>query len=411
MKNQLLYAAKIRSRIISIFGDLLEFPNLENELMGNGYNALVTTSCPIHGTMLANVGNLIRGNSLACKKCNPFLKSFSIRFGKEPGRVELLSLYKFVKREKSKCANSQIRGMSKLVDGVDFEFWYEKFKNSHGYVPKRRVKIGIRSMPRRGRYLACSNSADALRMIKAVHGDSFDFPKIHDEFRNNTSPLTAVCMVHGTFLTNLTKAASQSRGCRYCISEKKKCTKIVGKEKSTEMMNRYYDEVRTRKILASIPVFESTPVPTTISDTFRDILNSYAVSLVRSPDEPSHDVVESPVDQDVETVKAEVERHTNESVEPEKQPELSKFYLNPPPVNCDASLPHETVENLFSIVGIDDNVKRFVKLVFEDESASGKSVSKVLFTLDFKTDRELTELILDDESTWTLTIPMKVIRL
>ena len=217
-----LTSTEALNRIKEKYGDLLDFPYFENEYKGVS-TSILTTECPIHGKIEVPYTTLMYKHSVGCKKCLRFKLSLGWRFGKDGAKKEMAAFYRFVKTQKTWCRNSQIRGMVELADNVGFKFWYEKFKTSADYV-SRKEESGHDGKHRDNRstkrLVKCPDSSTAMKLISTVHGDSFDFPKIHDEYKKPYTKITAVCMIHGAFLTTVGRIVSDHRGCPECGSIK-----------------------------------------------------------------------------------------------------------------------------------------------------------------------------------------------
>lgn len=217
-------------KVVKLFGEKYEFPNLKNELKTLTGN--ITAICPIHGEF----GTSIKKES-DCPKCTPILSSMVRYCGRDATYKEFSNILSF--------AWSNIDIINNLSESYNA---HDLFKEVYALYKKstkdyKELKPIIKHQCGSNVYIPADESLAKLN--KRFRG-SFVFPYFMDEYRDSRSLITAVCPIHGEFKSKYYRILGKS-GCPHgaCMSKKKQLTTKHGKDVSFEMMVSYYLSVKT----------------------------------------------------------------------------------------------------------------------------------------------------------------------
>ena len=236
--------------IFKIYGDSYTLPKFNKEYHGRSSNNL-TVICPIHGKFNGSVSALLVRSG--CPECGKLRRTISRRASNIPIKdkgdysfSELMNLYNFI-RYNGVLLNT-VSGKDDYEKGAILYDLYRKSlvknitkkqattvvnltKEQAAIVATNVLIDKIKDRKNKNKNSPVTTLADvatindrrndpqlALKVIKRVHSDSFEFPKFESEYKTNTSVLTAICVMpgHGNFQTTLANI-SNLRGCPKCV--------------------------------------------------------------------------------------------------------------------------------------------------------------------------------------------------
>ena len=264
---------RIVKRIHDVHMNSYDIQMNEDEL--NGVNTPLVLDCPLHGSWETSFTKTVYDKS-GCPKCVTLRSAITRKTGDpEATRVEMDKFYEYVRKNISRIKHYPRFGNHEMLLKI-----YAQFKGTH-FVPKHNTE-GIK-------HKSIYTKPEALKRIRDVHKNSFEFPYFDDEFQITNSPITAVCIIHGEFKTTFNRLTSGKCGCPECSALRGGLARKYGVEEALRMMIVKYARIRKnkmRKRFGKKIVIDEQPVENVTPPTKVKTEKKKA-----SPEERSKDVV------------------------------------------------------------------------------------------------------------------------
>lgn len=209
----------ILQRIKDIHGDVFSFPRIGFEL--ESIVSPLTAVCPVHGEFSTSIKSIIH-NEVGCPKCGSMRQTLSRRYGSDKALM-LMKVY------------------------------YEDFIKNH------RKEGDMTAITK-----VMINEILSTIKDKTMFGKYYHYPKLRNEYKSDSSMITAICPIHGTFSTSVLRLRENS-GCVECSHLRRNLTKLYGNNKDFVLkeLQYFYDFVLRSNIRKSDIKAKSTSERTT----------------------------------------------------------------------------------------------------------------------------------------------------
>lgn len=83
--------------------------------------------------------------------------------------------------------------------------------------------------------------------LKAIHGDSFDYPFIDKEFVGSTATkITVICPIHNVVKKRISELIHDKAGCPKCAGLRRSICRVTNSRKAQTEMNRFYIYIKAK---------------------------------------------------------------------------------------------------------------------------------------------------------------------
>ena len=208
-----------------IFGDKYDY----SKAVYKSAQDLVTIICPEHGEFQIRACNHIQGHG--CAKCSKN-KRYTTESFIEAARSTHGDIYDY-----SESVYVNAKTLIKIICRKHGAFWQSPSNHIKGIrCPHCGAEIGGQKIT--------SNTEEFLRKAIAIHGDHYDFSKVH--YTKAANKITVICPKHGEFLTT-PQSILAGHGCPICAGN----TQLTTEEfirRSNDIHDGIYDYSKTKYV-------------------------------------------------------------------------------------------------------------------------------------------------------------------
>ncbi len=189
----------------------------------------VTLICPIHGEITNHLQVVLNDDSI-CPSCEPFKVELIRKYGPKATEEEFDRLYRFAYR------NSTTMDRTSSLSNYDKSAaMYKRYQETPDYKAPKPIAFRHRRTPK-----------EAEADLRTIFRDAYDYPYIEKEFTGTKANITAVCPVHGEFITNFNRMYENRGGCRHCGPLRSALSVQHGTEVGFIKFLEYYTSIRNK---------------------------------------------------------------------------------------------------------------------------------------------------------------------
>ena len=83
--------------------------------------------------------------------------------------------------------------------------------------------------------------------LKLIHGDSFDYPHIDEEFIGSTDvKITVICPIHNVVKKRISELIHDKACCPKCANLRRSISRVTNRNKAQTEMNRFYIYIKNK---------------------------------------------------------------------------------------------------------------------------------------------------------------------
>lgn len=195
-----LTTSKFIERAKAVHGDRYDYSKVDYKRSNNP----VTIICPIHGEFQQKPAAHLSGHG--CNICNPpktlsSHEEFVAKMQTQHPNLEIISRYINSRSPITVRCKTHVHTFEttpkRLVAGQNCQKCYDERRGD-------TIRLDLETIKER---------------LREVHGDTYEYPNIDDEYLNSKSKITCICKKHGSFENTIGHLTNGGQGCPQCAHD------------------------------------------------------------------------------------------------------------------------------------------------------------------------------------------------